>query len=155
MKPDGFFMVEDLAETRGLLFSPDMWRTILKPSVAKLGGFLKENEIDFWMHCCGNAEILFPDLIECGVQVMNPIQVSAGLNIVELREKYGEQLAFYGNISVPKMSGPLEQLEDEIKSKVHLAKEGGYIYHSDHSVPPDVDFQRYKWILETVRKYGS
>ena len=155
MMPDGFFMVEDLAETRGLLFSPDMWRATLKPAIAKLGSFLKENGIDFWMHCCGHAEILFPELIECGVKVMNPVQASAGLNVVELRKKYGEQLAFYGNISVPKMSGSLEVLEDEIKSKVHLAKEGGYIYHSDHSVPPDVDFQRYTWILETVRKYGS
>lgn len=155
MKPDGFFMVEDLAETRGTLFSPDMWRAVFKPGTERLGRFLKEHQIDFWMHCCGNPNALFPELIECGVKVMNPVQVSAGLNVVELRKKYGERLAFYGNISVPKMSGPLDELEDEIQSKVFLAKEGGYVYHSDHSIPPDVDLQRYQWILETVRKYGS
>ena len=155
MRPDGFFMVDDLAETRGLLFSPDTWRKVLKPATAKLGAFLKQNNIDFWMHCCGNPEAIFPDLIECGVRVMNPLQVSAGLNVVELRKKYGKQLAFFGNISVPKMSGPLDELEEEIKSKVYLAKEGGYVYHSDHSIPPDVDLERYNRILQMVRKYGS
>lgn len=155
MRPDGFFMIEDLAATRGLLFSPQTWRTILKPSVVRLGEFLRANDIDFWMHCCGKCDALFPELIECGVRVMNPLQAAAGLNVVNLREKYGKQLAFYGNISVPMMTGPLETLEEEIKSKVHLAKQGGYLYHSDHSIPPDVDLQRYQWILDTVRKYGS
>ena len=155
MRPDGIFMVDDLAETRSPLFSPATWRKVLKPATAKLGDFLKQNGIDFWMHCCGNPEILFPELIECGVQVMNPLQASAGLNVVELRKKYGSKLAYYGNISVPKMSGPLDILEEEIKSKVWMAKEGGYLYHSDHSIPPDVDLQRYQWILKTVRKYGS
>jgi uroporphyrinogen decarboxylase len=155
MRPDGFFMVEDLAGTRGLLFSPGMWRKILKPGVVQLGAFLKQHKIDFWMHCCGNAEALFPELIECGVQVMNPLQVAAGLNVVALRKKYGKQLAYYGNISAPMMSGPLDALEAEISSKVPLAKEGGYVYHSDHSIPPDVSLERYNWILQTVRKYGS
>ena len=89
-----------------------------------------------------------------GVQVMNPLQVAAGLNVVELRRKYGKQLAYYGNISAPMMSGPLDVLETEIASKVPLAKEGGYVYHSDHSIPPDVSLERYNWILQTVRKYG-
>ena len=53
------------------------------------------------------------------------------------------------------MAGPLDILEDEIRSKVSIAKKGGYIFHSDHSVPPDVSFQRYEWILETARKYAD
>ncbi|NQT59470.1 MAG: hypothetical protein HQ557_10870 [Bacteroidetes bacterium] len=153
MKPDGFFIVEDLAGTNGMLFSPASWRRLFKPSVVKLGSFLKENDIDFWMHCCGNAEAVFSDLIEAGVQVMNPLQATAGLNAVELRKKYGDQLAFYGNISVVKMSGPQDELEEEIRSKVALAKDGGFIFHSDHSVPPEVDFKRYEWILKTAHAY--
>ncbi len=152
MKPNGFFMVEDLAETKGMLFSPESWRSIFKPSVKKIGKFLAENKIDFWMHCCGNAEAVFPDLIEAGVKVMNPLQATAGLDVHDLRRKYGTKLAFYGNISAVKMSGPENELEDEIRSKVTIAKNGGYIFHSDHSLPPAVDFQRYEWALKTARK---
>jgi uroporphyrinogen decarboxylase len=153
LKPDGFFLVDDLAGTSGMLFSPKSWRRLFKPSIAKLGKFLKENDIDFWMHCCGNAEAVFPDLIEAGVRVINPLQATAGLNIVDLRKKYGKQLAFYGNISVVKMSGPQDELENEIRSKVSVGKDGGFVFHSDHSVPPEVDFDRYEWILKTARAY--
>ena len=152
MKPDGLFLIDDLGGTRGMLFSPDSWRVIFKPSYIRLGDFLTAHNIDFWMHSCGNAELVFPDLIEAGVRVMNPLQASAGLDVVELRKKYGTDLAFYGNISEVKMTGPLDELEEEIRSKVAIAKKGGYIFHSDHSIPPDVDLERYRWILKTARK---
>ncbi len=155
IKPDGLLIAEDLAATRGLLFSPESWRQIFKTMINQLGQFLKQNQIDFWMHCCGNAEALFEDLIDCGLQVMNPLQANTGLNVAELTQKYKNRLAFYGNISAPKMSGPIEELEQEIKSKVQNARNGGYIFHSDHSVPPQVDFQRYQWIIKKVRQYAD
>ncbi len=151
MKPDGLFMVEDLGGTGGMLFSPDSWRAIFKPSVVQLGNFLQREGIDFWMHSCGNAEAVFPDLIEAGVQVMNPLQATAGLDVVELRKKYGRRLAFYGNISAVRFSGPQDALEEEIRAKVATGKEGGFIFHSDHSLPPEVDFERYSWALKTAR----
>ncbi len=153
IKPDGLFIIDDLGETRGMLFSPNSWRTIFKPSIAKLGYFLAENKIDFWMHSCGNAQAVFPDLIEAGVQVMNPLQASAGLDVIELRKKYGNDLAFYGNISEIKMAGPRYELEEEIRSKVSIAQNGGYIFHSDHSLPPEISLERYEWALKTARKY--
>ncbi|RKX74660.1 MAG: hypothetical protein DRP49_05720 [Spirochaetes bacterium] len=153
IKPDGLFLIDDLGETRGMLFSPESWRAIFKPSIAKLGDFLAENKIDYWMHSCGNAEDVFPDLIEAGIRVMNPLQATAGLDVVTLRERYGEKLAFYGNISEVKLAGPQDELEEEIKSKVSIAKNGGYIFHSDHSIPPDVSFERYEWALKTAREY--
>ena len=152
IKPDGFYMIEDLACNQGLLFSPQTWREIFKPLIQKLGRFLAEQQIDFWMHSCGNPEIIFSDLIECGLKVMNPLQASTGLNVLNLREEYGENLAFYGNISVPKMSGPIDELEQEIKSKLAFARKGGYVFHSDHSIPPDVSLGRYQWILKTARQ---
>jgi uroporphyrinogen decarboxylase len=151
MKPDGFLMVEDLAETKGMLFSPASWRSIFKPAVVELGRFLEESGIDFWMHCCGFAEAVFPDLIGAGLQVMNPLQANTGLDVVTLRKKYGSALAFYGNISAVNMSGPREVLAAEIERKIPAARQGGYIFHSDHSLPPDVHFQRYRWVLDTAR----
>ena len=153
---DGFFMVEDLASTRGMLFSPNIWRSIFKPSVEKIGGFLKDNGLNFWMHCCGNAEPVFRDLIDCGLDVINPLEAKSGLDVRVLKAKYGGELTFFGNIDVMAMSGSDEEIEKEISEKVSVAKVGGgYIYHSDHSVPPEVPFERFKFIMDLVKKYGA
>jgi uroporphyrinogen decarboxylase len=158
IKPDGLFMVEDLAYTRGMLMSPRSWRQIFKPLVCQLGKFLDVNGIAFWMHCCGNAEAIFDDLIECGLQVIQPLEAKSGLDVRELRKTFGNRLTFWGNIDVINMAnGTDEEIDEEIQSKLapFVADGGGYIYHSDHSVPPEVSFERYQLVLDLVRKYGT
>ena len=77
------------------------------------------------------------------------------MDLRKLMLEYGEQLVFFGNISAAAMSGPSEPLKAEIREKLALGCErGGYIYHSDHSVPPEVSFARYQKIMEWVRRYG-
>jgi uroporphyrinogen decarboxylase len=158
MRPDGFFMVEDLAYTQGMLMSPRTWRRVFKGPTAKLGQFLRQNDIAFWMHCCGNAEAVFEDLIECGLQVIQPLEAKSGLDVRRLRPKYGSRLTFYGNMDVINMAkGSDAEVAEEIRSKItpFIEDGGGYIYHSDHSVPPEVSFQRYLHVLELVRRYGT
>jgi len=74
-----------------------------------------------------------------------------------LKKEYGDVLAFMGGIDVRKMAHPDPAvIEEEIRSKITFAKKGGgYIYHSDHSVPDDVSFERFKFIRELVLKYGQ
>ena len=156
MTPDALFLIDDLACTRGLLFSPDAWRGIFKPIYARVGAFLEAHGVSFWLHCCGNCEDLFPDFIDCGVAVIQPLQAHAGLDVRSLKTEYGKDLTFWGNIDVRKMSGAEEECEAEIREKILAAKQGGgYIYHSDHSVPPEVGFERYRWIMSLVDRYGA
>lgn len=153
---DGFFLVEDLAATNGMLFSPDHWRQVFKLSMKKIGDFLRSNGIHFWMHSCGNAEPIFNDFIECGLEVLNPLEAKSGLDVRDLKGTYGNDLTFFGNIDAMKMSGTDEEIEEELNGKITAAKkDGGYIYHSDHSVPPEVSWQRYQKIMEMVKQYGS
>jgi len=153
---DGFFMIEDLAGVNGMLFSPDQWRDLFKPSVKRIGAFLRENGLTFWMHSCGNSEVIFDDLIECGVQVINPLEAKSGLDVRTLKQHYGDRLTFFGNIDVIAMAGAGEDLEEEIRTKITAARQGGgYIYHSDHSVPPEVSFERYQHVMSLVRQYGT
>ena len=156
MKPDALFLVDDLACTRGLLFSPESWRMIFKPIYTMLGDFLRSNGVSFWLHCCGNCESLFRDFIECGLDVIQPLQANSGMDVRKLKSIYGADLTFWGNISVTAMSGSREHCESEVREKILLAKSGGgYMYHSDHSVPPEVTFERYRWIMDLVERYGS
>jgi uroporphyrinogen decarboxylase len=153
---DGFYMIEDLAGTNGMLFSPEMWRELLRPSVERIGAFLRANNLAFWMHSCGNARSIFDDLIECGVRVINPLEAKSGLDVRDLKKAYGDRLTFFGNINVIAMAGSAEEIENEIGTKLSVAgQDGGYIYHSDHSVPPEVSFEQYQLVMNLVRKYGA
>ena len=156
MKPDGYLMVEDVAFTQGMLFSPNSWRKIYKPYIQKLGKYLKKTGIHFWMHSCGNCEPIFNDLIECGLEVLNPLEAKSGLDVCQLKEEYGTRLCFYGNIDVRSMVKNTPECEHEIKRKLLCFKQGGgYIYHSDHSIPPEVSLAQYYKVLEFVRRYGK
>lgn len=156
MKPDALFLVEDLAGTRGPFFSPRTWRQIFKPLFMELGKFLHEQGITFWVHCCGNCEAFLDDFIACGVDVIQPLQAQSGMDVRDLKRRYGHNLTFFGNIDAAKMSGPPDLFEAETRDKIMLAKQGGgYMYHSDHSIPPEVTYKRYQWVMELVRRYGA
>jgi len=152
IKPDGLLVVEDLGTTRSMLMSPGSWRDVFKPAWSRLGSALGRHRIDFWAHSCGAVQPVLDDLLECGVGVVNPLQAAAGLDVVDLRRRYGKRMAFYGNIDVRKMLGTWEELEREIRRKVPVAREGGFVFHSDHSVPPQVDFRQYCRMLKTARR---
>ena len=78
------------------------------------------------------------------------------MDVRELKPLYGDKLTFVGNISKDVMATTKENIEEEVATKVTAAKQGGgYVYHSDHSVPPSVSLENYLFTLECVRKYGS
>ncbi|MFV1968137.1 MAG: uroporphyrinogen decarboxylase family protein, partial [Pirellulaceae bacterium] len=127
LKPDGILTCDDLGTSHGPLLSPQMWANLFKPQVARLGSFLEQNGIDFWMHSDGAIEPLIDHIVDAGVKVLNPLEAKAGMDVVQLRQRYGRLLAFYGNIDATKMGGPLEAIEAEIRRKVPVALEGGYV----------------------------
>jgi uroporphyrinogen decarboxylase len=152
MRPDGVFIAEDLGHATGPLLGPSVWKTLFQPAMARLGAFLHGEGIDFWLHSDGAIESLIDDLIDCGVGVLNPLEVKAGMDAVALRKRYGKNLAFFGNMEAAKMGGDPGVLRQELERKIPLARHGGYIMHSDHSCPPNVDFKRYAWILKQARQ---
>jgi len=154
IKPDAVFMVEDLGFRSGTYFSPKVYRELLFPEHKRWGDFLKDKNIHYFMHTDGDIRMFIPFLIEAGIEVLQPLEADI-LDVRKLKKEYGDQLIFWGNIDVRKMSRSKEEIEKEVKSKIIIAKEnGGYIYHSDHSVPPTVSFDNYKYLMELVRKYG-
>jgi len=156
IRPDAFFMVEDLAYGNGLQFSPDTWRRVYRPQVVRIGQFLRARGMDFHMHCCGDASVIFDDLIGCGVQVMQPLEAKAGLDVCALKSRYGSRLTFFGNIDVVALAESEAAAEAEVRDKLGVFdSRGGYIYHSDHSVPPEVSLERYCHTLECVRDLGT
>ncbi len=156
MKPDGYWMVEDLGSTRTTLMSPKTYREVIWPFHKKLGDFLHREGIYYFIHSCGNIESLIPLFIDAGVDALQPLQANTGMDAAALKKTYGKRITFWGNIDERMLTGDPFEIEREISSKVVPAMQGGgYIYHSDHSIPPTVSLENYRFMIQMLDKYGT
>ncbi|MBI3971127.1 MAG: hypothetical protein HY332_07535 [Chloroflexi bacterium] len=154
---DGAFLFCDLGYRNGSLFSPRTYRAVQFESDRMLYDFFHRHNMPVILHSCGCVKALIPYLIEAGLDCLQPLEVKAGMDVAELKREYGRDLAFMGGIDVRAMSEPdPARIEEEIARKFDVAmRGGGYIYHSDHSVPKDVSFAQYCRVMELVRKHGE
>ena len=90
-------------------------------------------------HGCGNVDAIFPDYIETGIDGYNPLEVKAGMDVLDLRRRYGHQMAFCGNSDIQVWeTGDREAIRREVLRKLNAARGGGLIFQSDHSVSSSV-----------------
>lgn len=154
-KFDGAFLFNDMGYRNGLLFSPKTYQMVLQETDAMVCEFFHKHNMPVILHSCGNVKELIPYLIEAGFDCLQPLEVKAGMDLLELKPKFGDKIAFMGGIDVRKMTDPVA-IEEEISKKFEVAKKGGgYIYHSDHSIPKNISFRDYKYVIELVKKYGK
>jgi len=154
---DGAFILCDLGYRNGLLFSPHHYDEQLRPTFQRLVDYFHSEGLPVILHSCGCVKELIPRFIEDGLDCLQPLEVKAGMDLVELKQAFGTQIAFMGGIDVRAMADPDPAvIENEIRTKIPIAKQGGgYIYHSDHSIPDNVSFDQYRHVLELVKQYGS
>ncbi len=156
-KFDGAWLGCDLGYKDGLFFSIKHFEDQLHPVFKELVQYFHSRDMLVIFHCCGRVKDLIPYFIEEGIDCLQPLEVKSGMDLIELKEKYGDKIAFMGGIDVRLMSldNP-KPIEKEIRRKILAAKEGGgYIYHSDHSVPKDVSLEQYKRVIALIHKYGN
>ncbi len=153
---DGMVIWGDVAYRKNLFFSPNYWRRYFKPGVKAIVEVCHENGLPVIYHGCGNVSDIFGDFIEIGVDAYNPLEAKAGLDVVELRRKYGHHIAFCGNMDVMAWAqASQEELKRIVLTKLNAARGGGYIFQSDHSVPSNVSGQNYDYVVKLVREYGK
>jgi uroporphyrinogen decarboxylase len=137
------------------LISSEAYRNLLKPLHSEIAKFCHSNGMKLFMHSCGNIEAFIPDFIEAGIDVIQPLQANTGMDVVKLKKRFGDSIVFFGNVSAKILSEGKEAIEEEICCKVGNAKKGGgYIYHSDHSVPDNVPLGDYEHLIRMLDKYG-
>jgi len=153
---DVAFMADDLGYQAAPLISPALYRQLVFPHHQRLCAHFAAHGLKTILHSDGNVAPLIPHFLDAGFAALNPLEAKAGLDVRILKPRYGDRLVLYGNIDVRKLAGSKEEIEEEISSKVPVAKEhGGYIYHSDHSVPNNVSFESYRFAIELVKRYGQ
>ncbi|MBT5875906.1 MAG: hypothetical protein HOH43_20940 [Candidatus Latescibacteria bacterium] len=156
MEFDAAWFFDDLGWTAAPLISPEMYRELVFPHHKRLCDYFGDRNLKTILHSDGNIGPLIPHFLDAGFAALHPLEAKAGLDVRTLKEPYGDRLVFFGNIDARRLSGTREQIEEEIGTKISAAKEGGgYIYHSDHSVPSSVSFSDYCFAIEMVKKYGK
>jgi uroporphyrinogen decarboxylase len=135
-KIDIFFMGNDFGMQRSLMFSPKMFRDYFKPRLKKLIELGHRHGLYVALHSCGSVRAIIPDLIEIGLDCLNPIQVSAtGMNPVELKREFGKDLMFFGGIDFNEtiMRGSERQVREETKRIIEImGSDGRYIVAPSH-----------------------
>jgi uroporphyrinogen decarboxylase len=112
------------------------------------------------MHSCGSIVDILPDLIECGLDIINPVQVSArGMNPEILKKEFGDKIIFYGGsfdaVSLPVSTSP-ESVYEQVKRNIEiLSRGGGYIFSGVHNIQGNVPGSHLKAILEAFRDVRS
>jgi uroporphyrinogen decarboxylase len=153
---DAGWIFDDLGYKHRSFFAPRVYRELVQPAHRLMcEPFLRRGK-PVLLHSCGYTMELMPALLDTGFAVIQPLEVKAGNDMVALKKTYGDRVAFMGGIDVRAMahSDPTV-LEREISSKIPAVMQGGgYIYHSDHSVPDNVSFAQYQRVMELVAHYG-
>jgi uroporphyrinogen decarboxylase len=152
---DGFVIWGDVAYRRGMFFSPDYWREYFKPWVKAMVAHCHAHGLPVIYHGCGCIKAILGDYIEIGVDALNPLEAKAGMDVLDLRRKYGRKIAFCGNSDIQIWeTGDENRIRAEVLRKLNAAKGGGLIFQSDHSVASDVSGRTYDYIVRLVREYG-
>ena len=155
MEFDGVWQFSDMCYKNGMLFSPATYRSLIQPHHQRIAALCRKHNWPLILHCDGDVRQFIPLLIESGFDCIQPLEARAGNDVRELKPMYGDRIILFGNISADAMARGGEEMETEVRTKVLAAKPGGgYIYHSDHSIPPTVSFDNYSRVIELVREHG-
>jgi uroporphyrinogen decarboxylase len=150
---DAMIFGDDWGMQRGLQMGPNMWREYIQPRIKQMYGLVKSSGKYVFIHSCGKVDEIFPDLIEIGLDVFNPFQPEA-MDVYKIKNQYGDQLTFFGGISVQKTLpyGTVTQVKDEVSHLLEVVgKNGGYIASPSHSIPGDAKPENIAAMIEILR----
>ena len=153
---DGVLLGSDWGSQKSLLMSPDTWRELIAPGELQEYKLLKSAGKDVWIHSCGNVEVIIPDLIEMGADVLNPLQPEC-MDIYEIKRKYGGRLTFWGGISTQRTLpyGTPQQVRDETRAVIQaMSRSGGYIASPAQGIQDDVPVANMLALLDELRVFG-
>lgn len=150
-KPDGFFVYEDMGFKGRPFMSPAMYREIVMPGHKRLFDFAHSLGCQVIVHSCGYVEPLVPGLIEAGMNCLQAMEVKAGMDLPTLFRRFGDKIAFFGGIDVRAIiSNDRARIDEELEKRMLpvIRNGGSYILHSDHSEPPDIDYETMRYFLQ-------
>ena len=151
---------DDFSGQHAMLISPEAYRQFAKPRHKRLFDRIHtQSEAKVFFHSCGAVRPVIPDLIDIGVDVLNPVQVSAaGMDTGELKEEFGDDLVFWGGgVDTQRVlgAGTPQEVRDEVVRRIDdLAPGGGFVFAAVHNIQGDVPPENVMAMWEALREYG-
>jgi len=148
---------DDMGDQNSMIISPELWRTIFKPRMQNVFSTLKKlnPDIKIAYHSCGSIRPIIPDLIEIGLDILNPLQpLARDMDGESLKKEFGEKLSFFGGIDIQHLlpNGTPAKIKETVKSKMQiLGKNGGYILAPAHNIQPDTPLENIIALFDAVK----
>ncbi|MBN2307984.1 MAG: hypothetical protein JXR94_03375, partial [Candidatus Hydrogenedentes bacterium] len=157
---DVIMIGDDLAGQQGPLFDPAIYRRVVKPRHKRLVQYIKSRtSATIWYHTCGACAEYIPDLLDNGIDALNPVQISAaGMDPGDLKTRFGNQLAFWGggidSQSVLPSATP-EVVRDHVRRNLAIWKPGGgYVFNNVHNIQAGVPPENIAALYDAAYEFG-
>ena len=152
---DSIFWYDDMGYKNTPFFSNEMYRSLLQKYHKKAVAWAHDHGIYARLHSCGDIMPLLPDIMDTGIDALNPIEIKAGMDVFKIKQDYGDRLVLHGGINAV-LWDDKEAIVEAIRQAVPVLKEnGGYIFASDHSIPNSVSLENMQSIINTVKEVGK
>ena len=151
---------DDVGGQSGPLFSPEFYRKIVKPRQKKLVRHIKSlTKAKIWYHTCGSVADYIPDLLDNGIDILNPVQTSAeGMDPAELKTRYGEKLTFWGGAIDTQHVLPFvspSEIREHVRGNIEIFKpDGGYVFNNVHNIQAGVPPQNIEALFDAALEFG-
>ncbi len=140
---------EDMAMKTGPLLSPRLYRQFILPRLKRVVEFYKTHGVRYVaVDTDGNPEALVPMLMETGVDILWPLERAADQDPVRLRKKFGRSLRLWGGVDKRVLTQGPVAIDAHLREFIPLIEEGGFIPTVDHTVPPDVSWENFRYYME-------
>lgn len=140
--PDWLWTGDDVAGQQSMIMDPQLWREMIKPRLKRIFDIGKSKGLWIAYHSCGAVRAIIPDLIEIGLDVLNPVQCNCpGMDPLELKKEYGQHLSFMGGIDTQHLlpNGSVKEIRNYTEKLIEgmMVGGGGYILAASHTIPPE------------------
>jgi len=151
----------DFGAQNGPFISPNLYREVFKPLHKEMNDWIHENtNWKTFFHTCGSIVDFLDDFVSAGVDILNPVQISAaGMDPHFLKKNYGDKFVFWGGgVDTQKTLpfGTPENIEEEVENNMlTFGKEGGFVFNTVHNIQPNIPIDNLVTMFETVREKGT
>jgi len=158
---DVFTYWDDVSTQDGWMISPEAYAALVKPRQRRLfDAIRRRTNAKLFFHCCGAASELYPHLVEIGVDIVNPVQVSArGMDTQQLKRRFGRDLVFWGGgVDTQRVLpfGTPQEVRDEVRRRIDdLAPGGGFVFAAVHNIQALVPPENIVAAFDTVAEHGG
>jgi len=151
----------DFGTQRGTFCSVETFRDLYVPYYKKLNGWIKENtNWKIFKHCCGSVVTLIPDFIDCGFDILNPVQCSAeGMDPLKLKTEFGKDITFWGaGVDTQKTLpfGTPEEVRKEVLSRCEIfGKDGGFVFNTIHNLQAGTPLENIVAMMDALKEFNA